>query len=73
MPAPKTPNTSAATEASVAARRRAKHERMAHELRQDENYLVLSREQVTEMLADPAYPDGLTPAWLRGYLKIPNP
>lgn len=33
MPAPKNPNTSAATEASVAARARAKHNKWAAEMR----------------------------------------
>lgn len=40
MPRPKTPNTSAATKASVASRARAKHERMAAELHTAGWYLV---------------------------------
>lgn len=74
MAAPKNPNTEAARAALAAKRAAEKREKAIREarmlLRDEEGYLVISRDEVIEMLSKPIYADGLSAYWLRGYLKI---
>jgi hypothetical protein len=73
MPAPKTPNTEKATAQRKTNAQRRKVEAARMLLRGEEGYLVLSREEVEEMLAKPIHKEGISAGWLRGYLGIPRP
>lgn len=76
MPAPRTPNTKAATAASLASRAKAARKReilAAQTLLREEDHLVLSRQEVIDMLGRSMFRDGIPAAWLRGYLKIDGP
>jgi hypothetical protein len=55
---------------SAATRRRAKHKRMAGDLRLTGEWLVLSRDEVADMLTRPLFKDGLPADYLRGYLHL---